>query len=146
MGGQLTIWGASQILMSYFSKTVEAPPDLYLALIKTIAPTPYVSGSELDEPTNTDYARVAIPNDLDAWMNESQPQEVHNLEPVEFITAVSDWGEVRYWALCNAEVDGYSLLVGKLDTPVVVTNGDQVVIEEGDLSVALGPFFLVEED
>jgi hypothetical protein len=61
---------------------------------------------------------------------------------VEFITAVSDWGSIRYWALCNAAVDGFNFLVGELETPVQVNTGDQAVIAEGDLSVELGPFFL----
>jgi hypothetical protein len=68
------------------------------------------------------------------------------LLPAQFITAVSDWGEIGYWALCNAQVDGYNLIVGDLENPVLIEAGDQVVIPEGDLSVSLGPFFLTEEE
>jgi hypothetical protein len=144
--GRLTVWGASQLLMTYFTKSVDPPGEFYLALVCGIAPTPYMSGSELDEPKADDYSRVAIPNDLMNWINDSQPQEIYNMLPQQYITAISDWGQVRYWALCNAEVDGYNFAVGELETPVVIEAGDQVVFSEGDLSVALGPFFLAEEE
>ena len=145
MPGRLTVYGANQLLLAYFTKTAEAPPGFYLALIREIAPTPYMDGSELDEPDNADYARVLISNDLANWSNDSQPQEIANLLSAQFMTAVSDWGQIRYWALCNAEVDGYNLLVGELESPVQILIGDQAVFAEGDLSVTLGPFFLEEE-
>lgn len=145
MAGRLTIWGAGQLLTSYFSKTATPPPTFYLALIRTIAPTPYVSGAELDEPANTDYARVLIENDLAHWGNSSQPQILNNKMPAQFVTATSDWGQIRYWALCNASVDGYNFAIGDLTNPVVVHAGDQPVFAAGDLSFTLGPFLLDEE-
>lgn len=145
MPGRLTVWGAGALLTNYFTQTTTAPPTFYLALVRAIAPTPYMSGAELDEPDNDDYARIAIDNDLANWANDSQPQEVYNVLPAQFITATSDWGSINYWALCNAMVEGYNLLVGELESPVIVASGDQVVISEGDLSVSLGPFFIAEE-
>jgi hypothetical protein len=145
MPGRLTVWGAGTLLTSYFARTTEPPPSFYLALIREIAPNPYVSGSELDEPDAVDYQRIEIPNDLANWSNESQPQEIFNVLPQQFVTATTDWGKIGYWALCNAPVDGYNFVVGDLETPVQITAGDQVAFEEGDLSVSLGPFFLVEE-
>lgn len=142
MSGRLTVWGASQLLTSYFIKKTIPPPNFYVALIRTAAPTPYLSGSELDEPDNADYARMLIENDSMSWGNDSQPQEISNLLDVEFPAAVSDWGDIRYWALCNAAVDGFNFLVGELETPVQVMTGDQVMFAEGDLSVELGPFFM----
>ena len=146
MAGRLTVWGAAQLLTTYFGMGTTPPPSFHLALIRSIPPTPYMDGSELDEPDNTDYARVEIPNDLLNWGNDSQPQEVANILPAQYITSVSDWGVINYWALTNASVDGYNLIVGELENPVQVLTGEQVVISEGDLSVSLGPFFLVEED
>jgi hypothetical protein len=146
MAGRLTLWGASQLLTTYFTRNAEPPAYFYLALVKDIAPTPYMDGSELSEPDATDYARIEIPNDLVNWTNDSVPQEIANSLDAQFITAVSDWGEIGYWALCNAQVDGYNLIVGDLENPVLIEAGDQVVIPEGDLSVSLGPFFLTEEE
>jgi hypothetical protein len=146
MTGRLTIWGAGQLLTTYFGQTTTSPQEFYLALIKTIAPTPYLSGAELDEPENPDYARVLIENDLAHWSNASQPQIIINVVPSQFITATSDWGQIGYWALTNAQVDGYNLIIGDLANPVIVNEGDQVQFEAGDLSVALGPFLLDEEE
>lgn len=146
MSGRLTVWGASQLLTSYFTRASEPPPTFYLALIREIAPDPYLSGSELDEPDVADYARVAIENDLGHWSNASLPQDIANAVTAEFIPAVTDWGRIGYWALCNAQVDGYNFLIGELEEPILVNAGDQVVFAEGDLSVSLGPFFLVEEE
>lgn len=146
MAGRLTVWGASQLLTAYFAQTTTPPPNLYLALVRTIPPTPYMDGSELDEPDNADYARVAIPNDLSNWVNDSVPQEIYNVLPTQFVTSVTDWGVINYWALCNADIDGYNLIVGALENPVQVLAGEQAVISEGDLSVSLGPFFLTEDD
>ena len=145
MSGRLTVWGANQLLTSYFTISTTPPPNFYLALIKEIAPTPYMVGSELDEPDNAEYTRVMIENDAVHWANDSQPQEIYNSLQVDFMTAITDWGTIRYWALCNAEVDGFNFLVGNLEDPVLIMTGDQLSFAEGDLSVALGPFFLTEE-
>jgi hypothetical protein len=104
-----------------------------------------MSGSELDEPDSDDYSRIEIPNDLANWANDSQPQEIYNVLPAQYVTATADWGQIGFWALCNAQVDGYNFLVGDLENPLLVSTGDQVEISEGDLSVSLGPFYLAEE-
>jgi hypothetical protein len=146
MPGRLTVYGARELLTTYFAQITEPPPNFYLALIREVAPTPYMSGSELDEPDAPDYARAEVPNDLANWSNESQPQEISNALWTPFTTATSDWGKIGYWALCNAPVDGFNILVGELENPVLVEAGDDVAFEEGDLNVSLGPFFLAEED
>jgi hypothetical protein len=145
VSGQLTVWGAGQILTSYFNATNTPPTSFYLALIRIVAPTPYMSGAELDEPTNADYARLQIENDLAHWSNTSQPQTIVNMVPAQFITATSDWGQINYWALTNAAVDGYNLLVGTLETPVLIHAGDTASFEAGDITASLGPFFMADE-
>lgn len=146
MSGQLTVWGAGQLLTSYFVGSAEPVENFYLALILAIPPSPYMDGSELDEPQVDDYSRIAIPNDALNWVNDAQPQEIYNVLPAQFITAVSDWGQIGYWALTNAPTDGFNFIVGNLENPVLIEAGDQAVISEGDLSISLGPFFLAEED
>jgi hypothetical protein len=145
MSGRLTVWGASQLLTTYFTMATTPPPSFWLALVRTTPPDPYMSGSELDEPDSDDYSRIEIPNDLANWANDSQPQEIYNVLSAQYVTATADWGQIGYWALCNAPVDGYNFIVGYLDNPLLVSTGDQVEISEGDLSVSLGPFFLAEE-
>lgn len=146
MSGQLTVWGAGQLLTSYFTGTTAPPENFYLALILSIPPSPYMSGSELDEPTAVDYARIVIPNDSLNWANDAAPQEIYNVLDEQYVTAVNDWGLIGYWALTNAPVDGDNFIVGNLENPVLIEAGDQAVVPEGDLSVTLGPFFLAEED
>lgn len=144
MSGRLTLWGAGEMLSSFFSRTATSPPVFYLALMKDIAPTSFVSGAELDEPQGGSYARAEIPNDAVYWSNESQPQVIMTMEDVSFITATEDWGIVRFWALCNAADGGYLYATGELASPYSVATGDVVVLGSGDLSVALGPFYSEE--
>ena len=110
-----------------------------------MAPTPFVSGAELDEPIGGSYGRVLIPNDTDHFSNIGQPQVVNLENNAQFLPATDLWGMIRYWALCNAEVDGYVYFIGKLVAPMRVDNGDIAFVPAGDLSIALGPFFTAED-
>lgn len=146
MAGRLTMWGAQQLLTTYFTQGSVPPATFYLALVRAIPPTPYMDGSELDEPTSVDYARVPIANDLANWSNDSQPQEISNILPQTFTTATEDWGRINYWALTDSQVDGNNFIVGDLENPVMIMAGDQAAFEEGDISATLGPFFLQDDD
>jgi hypothetical protein len=146
IAGRLTLWGAEQLLGTYFGRAAEPPTEFYLALIADAAPTAYVSGDELDEPGMISYQRALIPNDVDHWGVESQPQITTNLLDVSFVMATEDWGILRYWALCNAFIEGYCYFVGELEQPVQVNAGDTAVIGTSNLSVSLGPFFSAEAD
>jgi len=149
MAGRLTIWGAGELLTTFFGNIDAAkdpPGSFYLALVRTIAPTPYMSGAELDEPDVSDYARVEVPNDGLNWANLSSPQTIANMIDVSFVQAVTDWGECRFWALCNAATEGMNYLVGDLESPILVEAGDTVVVSDGDLGVSLGPFFMADDE
>lgn len=143
--GQLTVFGASQLLNSFFGKGVVAPNTFYLALIKDIAPTPYVSGNELDEPTGGAYARAAVPNDVVTWSNAGALNITALQIEINFIAATANWGTIRYWALCDALSGGNPYFVGQLDSPQAVLLGEVATINPGDLSVELGPFFAAWE-
>jgi hypothetical protein len=146
VAGRLTLWGAGEILRSFFGKTAEPPPDFYLALIKDLAPNPYVSGSELDEPTvDQGYVRVQLPNDAVTWNSGGMLHIVANEVEAAFITATSDWGRIGYWAVCNAEQGGYVYFVGEMEENLSVLAGDQAVVGAGELVIELGPFFTDED-
>lgn len=145
MAGRITLWGADQLLTSFFSRKTEVPSGFYLALIKDIAPTPFISGSELDEPEGGSYVRTLIPNTTDQFSNIGQPQVINLETNVQFLPATDLWGMIRYWALCNAQVEGYVYFIGKLVAPMKVDNGDIAFVSAGDLSIALGPFFTAED-
>lgn len=144
MAGRLTLWGAGELLSAFWGRVAEPPANFYLALIRDVAPTSYVSGGEIDEPPTGDYARAVIENTTVWWSNESQPQVMLTDEDVLFTEATEDWGVVRYWALCNADAEGFVYAVGELDAPYNVEAGDVVVVGAGDLAIALGPFFTEE--
>lgn len=147
MSGRLSLWGAGQILRTFFGRTAEPPPNFYLALVRDIAPTPYMSGSELDEPeVEAGYGRVAIPNEATSWDSEEGLLHVtSNLLDFSFVTATIDWGRIGYWALCNADVEGYTYFIGEMEEELIVLAGDQPVLGADELVVELGPFF-TEED
>ena len=54
MAGRLTLWGAQQLLTGYFGQTIAPPASFYVALIVSVPPTPFMDGSDLDEPTIED--------------------------------------------------------------------------------------------
>ena len=88
---------------------------------------------------------MALPNDIVNWANDSEPQVVYNILPLNFPTATVDWGILNYWAICDAPVEGNNLIVGDLEQPIEINAGDQAAFDEGDLSVSLGPFYLPED-
>lgn len=140
------MWGSGQFISTFLGQNVLPPTSFWLALVRTIPPSPYVSGAELDEPDNSDYARVEIPNDVDNWANDSAPQEMANLQEIDFVTATSDWGPIYYWALCDMSYEGNNYFVGTLDDSLNILAGDQAALYPGDLTVSLGPFYLIEEE
>lgn len=141
MTGQLTLYGAGELLNSFFGRGATPPNSFYLALIKDVAPTPYVNGNELDEPIGGGYARAEVPNDAGTWSNAGALNITGLQTTIEFVTATADWGTIRYWALCNDIVSGSPYFVGQLDSPQVVLNGEIAQVDPGDLDVELGPFF-----
>lgn len=145
MAGQLTQYGAGQFLNAVLSRTAIIPDTFYLAFIKDIPPTPYVSGAELDEPTSGSYVRAVVPNDASTFSNAGSSNISTLQVPISFITATGDWGTMRYWALLDASIAGNPYFVGQLESPQSVLNGDTAVVSSGDLSCELGPFFATWE-
>jgi hypothetical protein len=141
MSGKLTLWGAGEFLNTFFSQTAAPPTSFYMALITDIAPTPYLSGAELSEPDADDYQRLEIPNVLENWSNAGQIQVMVLNVDLAFPAATSDWGTVSWWALCNAQADGYPYAIGNFDSPDSVLTGDVVQISAGNIAISLGPFF-----
>lgn len=144
MAGRLALWGAGQLLRTYISRSAEPPPSFWLALVKAEAPTPYMIGAELDEPDFASYWRVEIPNDVDHWETTEQLHILFNLQEVAFVTAQEDWGRIGYWALLNAEEEGFVFACGEIEDNLTVVTNDQVVIDPGVITIEIGPFFTDE--
>jgi hypothetical protein len=132
-------------MSSFFSRKAVVPEQFHLAAIRSIAPTPYVSGAELDEPEGLGYQRLVLPNNTDFWSNAGQIQVSLLNSNAAYAPATGDWGTLRHWALCNAAVDGYVYFTGSLESPVTILNGDTLMVGAGDLSVTVGPFFTSED-
>lgn len=145
--GRPTLWGAAEILRSYFSRAATPPPSFYVALIVDVAPNPYITGDELSEPVVGGYARAELPNDVTTWgdQNTGQLHMIYNIEDLAFTSATADWGIVSYWAMCDSVIGGNVLFVGEFEEPSYISNGDQVVIPAALLAVEFGPFFFDEE-
>jgi hypothetical protein len=144
MSGRLTLWGAGEFLRTNISRTTEPVPNFFIALCLS-RPSPYVTGLELDEPTTASYARALLPNDAESWSSGDQPHMLMNEVDVTFITATEPWGRIPYWAICNADIEGYVYAVGALEGEEVIETDDQVVIEAGEIAIELGPFFTDED-
>lgn len=147
--GRPTLWGAGEMLRAYFSQAAEPPPSFFLALIRDIEPNPYISGEELSEPLDdgNGYARVEIPNTLDSFgdLNTGQLHMIYNVADVVFTSALADWGNIGYWALCDSLVDGNVVFFGDFDEPAYISAGDVVTVPANLLAIEFGPFFFDEE-
>jgi len=144
MVGRITMWGASEILTNFFQGGLTLPENFWLALTLGAAPNAYVSGAELDEPLGGSYGRLQLPASTIYWDNAGAPQTITMNKDLSFHTATSDWGTVRYWALCSADVGGYVYAFGDL-IPMAVSEGMTPQIAADDLSVSLGPFYADQE-
>lgn len=146
MAGRLTLWGAGEILRTFFGRTAEPPADYYLALIKDKAPTAYDDGDVLDEPVESGYARVRLENVAITWTDDGELHVVSNADEIKFLTPVADWGSIGFWALCNAPEGGNVYFVGEMEEPVIIREGVRPLIEPRDLVIELGPFFVPESE
>lgn len=116
--------GGEQVVSSYF-----------VALIGTVPPGFTIGGEELDEPDEPEYLRGEIVNDSGSW-DITEGLMVNTIE-ITFTTALSDWGQINYWAICDQplEFGGRVLFCGEFDEPLFVTEGDQVFLGPGELGL-----------
>lgn len=146
MAGRLTMWGAGQLLRTFFSQTAASPNTFYLALVAETVPSAYVTGSELDELTAPSYARMPVPNDAITWSSaDGQLHIISNTGAFTWITAQEEWGRIGYWALCDADSGGYVYLIGDFEEEQLIDAGDQVIIDTDQIVIELGPFFTAED-
>lgn len=140
----MTLWGAGEILTNFFAGGKTLPEDFWLALVKDAAPSAFISGAELDEPQVGSYNRMKIPASAAYWDNAGQMHVIGTTKNLPFVTANQDWGSIRYWALCDARVEGHIYAIGDLE-PIYVATGEAPELFAGDLTIALGPFYQTQE-
>jgi len=96
---------------------------------------PTAAGTGMQEPSGANgYARV----DVSALVGAPQNNQVKNNSAIYFPeNLVSDWGEVRYYALYTAAVGGDMILWGEFSVPVSITVGHTAVFRENNLTISI---------
>lgn len=110
-------------------------PVYHVALVCTQPPGFTIGGEELDEPSYAEYARGELVNDSASW--QVSDNLMTNLGEVTYPTALNEWGQVSYVAVCDSprEIGGRVLFCGELDRPLFVTVGDQAYLEPGTVGI-----------
>lgn len=113
----------------------QAPRTYYVALVCTVPPGYTIGGEELDEPDYPEYDRGLLVNDSASW--DVTGTLMTTLQEVTFPTALNEWGQVNYLALCDQprKVGGRVLFCGALDAPLYVESGDQVFFGPGEIGL-----------
>ena len=102
------------------------PTTIYIALY-TAMPSGTGGGTEV---TGGGYARVAVPNDVAHWPNQSGGVKV-NGQDIDFGSASADWGTIVGAAAWDALTSGNELYWGPFISPVAVLNGNSFKVASG---------------
>lgn len=132
MSGYLTADGADYLL-GLFSSGEKVAENYYVALILDAEPGLTSDGDDIDEPYDTSYARAEMPNSSGSWV--VMHGTVTSATPCSFPMAASDWGIIRYWAICDSLESGKVLWVGQFANPFFVGGGDVLELPTGSISV-----------
>lgn len=85
---------------------------------------PGSDGTGFTEPVGGAYARQASTNDATNWPDSSSGEKT-NANVISYPAATSGWGTISHWGLFLAASGGTPVAWGELDTPRVVSSGDQ---------------------
>ena len=132
MSGFLTGTGEN-FLLDLICRAVTAPQSYYLALIVNESPTHFLNGSELDEPTNAQYARAEYANSPGNWSERSG--EMSNTNTIEFPVVTEVWPTVRHWGLLDAPESGNLLWAGSFENPIELEEGDRLILPAGAITI-----------
>jgi hypothetical protein len=132
MSGYITNAGENYLLDLLTGRAAHLP-RYYLALVVSKQPSKFISGAELDEPLAGEYERVVYPNEDAYWT--ASAGEIHNTVGMAFPEAVTDWGTVKYWAMCDSPESGDVLWAGAFTLPLVVMAGDRVDLDPGTMTL-----------
>lgn len=108
-----------------------APSNIYVAAF-TVAPG--MDGTGGTEVSGGSYARV----NHNSWnaATAADPAECTNDGSITFPQATADWGTIAHIGLYDASTGGNYLGGGTMSK--AISNGDQLVIDDEDLSVSIG--------
>lgn len=130
MSGYITAAGENYLL-DLLSNRRTALPYYYIALMKERPPSKFIAGIDLDEPNFEEYARAEYPNQGLYWTNTIG--EISNTTTIDFPEALTDWGTIKHWAICDAATGGSVLWAGTHALPLLVQTGGIVSFTPGQL-------------
>ena len=111
------------------------PADVYVALYNG---DPFGAGTELADPTDTDYARELMADtDWGAAAWSSPTGTITSATDTDFGTAGAAWGTVDYMAIFDALTGGNMICAGPLEVSRNIQLNDPVKFPAGELKVRL---------
>ena len=132
--GDLAYWGAQLVAKTMFGQTESPPTTWYMAVITGDEPSGFITGAELDEPTDTAYARQPVPNNSTNWQ-ENNIGHMSAVPEIWFPEATEDWGRVHSWAICDAATGGNIFSFGRFNAAKHIETGDVFYVGPGSLGV-----------
>jgi len=123
--------GLTQIMATYFGKTVTAPATLYILLVTDVAIAADAALADLTEVTGTGYARQSLTNGAAAVTGAecgSDDWQI-TLDTVTF-TATGTWTTAQQWVLATSADNS-----GKLIAANVLDDGATTLEDGGSLDV-----------
>ena len=127
MANITTAWAAK--ILDHSLGTTDSPfvGTVYVGLSTT---DPTIAGLLTGEPSGGGYARQAV--DFDAAVAGL----CDNTSQVSYPEATGNWGEVRYWIICDALTAGTVRYFGALLPVMNITTGMLYYIPAGDLDLS----------
>lgn len=151
--GQLTQYGAQQLLALAFGQGGAGAPATWYFGITTAIPNINATGADigaLEPPSASNYSRLAITNNntnfptiADAPYILLNPPAGLYWPSTPTLGATADWPICYGWGLCDSLTGGQCWAVGTLSTPVATPSGFCAYLAPGNLSIELSPFFQI---
>jgi hypothetical protein len=140
MAGSFSNYWEDLILDFLLGGGVLTPPAHVYVALYTVAPTDAGGGTEVTQVGGTDYARVEVDNDADAWpLCTPGTGAKANGEEIAFVEAGASWGEVAAFALFDSAIGGANnmLIWGDLTVHKTIGIGDTAKFAVGDIDLTL---------
>lgn len=133
MAGSLALYGENKVLELIVGKTAFSTPSIFVGLF-TVIPT-HEDGTGGTECSAGNYVRKSTAGG--DW-SAASAGHIDNANAIEFVEASgSNWGNVKAFALFDAETTGNMLAWGELDVAKDVDIGDTAKFAANELDITL---------
>lgn len=116
----------------FHTKTDPAIPTAYYLGLSTTAPTE--SGTNVTEPTDSAYARIALTN-----LTEPSGGVIENANSISFNESTQSWGTITHYVVFDSPTSGQGnlLMYEELETPRNVEPATVMMFKENTLSITV---------